>query len=339
MGDTFGNPDTSQFKSSDGGSLGWWQFGAGLGVNLLNLANSIYQNFTNRAFSNESASTAYNRQVELMDMQNEYNSPGAQMQRLVDAGLNPYLAQGGMSNSLAAPDVNQANFPYSHSQMMGDVDVLAPLQARLLQAQIRDINSQADNREQLRPWQIKQIAARLGVDYADAARLAQEVIESNQRISESAARIGLLSEQKRAQMIDNYVSENVAGARIESLMAQFGMDKIKAEKFSRILESSIAQAFGSSHQSEAAAERMKQMTASEVRLNNMMAAYYQNAANKTLTEQQVLDLERALKDEFGVAMTMSQIDHNYNNPFSVATSVAVKNSKYNETKLSDLRNN
>lgn len=53
------------------------------------------QQHLNRVFENEQASKAYQRQVDFWKMQNEYNSPAQQLQRLRAAGLNPDLAIGG----------------------------------------------------------------------------------------------------------------------------------------------------------------------------------------------------------------------------------------------------
>lgn len=46
------------------------------------------------AYQKEAAETAWSRQLEAWNMENEYNSPKAQMQRYQDAGLNPNLIYG-----------------------------------------------------------------------------------------------------------------------------------------------------------------------------------------------------------------------------------------------------
>lgn len=57
----------------------------------------------NRTFENEQAAKAYSRQVEFWKMQNDYNSPAQQVQRLAAAGLNPDLAVSGSVNNTSAP--------------------------------------------------------------------------------------------------------------------------------------------------------------------------------------------------------------------------------------------
>lgn len=49
----------------------------------------------------ESAKKAYDRQVDFWNMQNQYNSPGAQMERLRNAGLNPALINANGVNNTA----------------------------------------------------------------------------------------------------------------------------------------------------------------------------------------------------------------------------------------------
>lgn len=62
---------------------------------------------------------AYQRQMEMWGIQNEYNSPAAQMQRFLDAGLNPHLiyGQGNAGNSSSTPQYNPANQEYRYQSM------------------------------------------------------------------------------------------------------------------------------------------------------------------------------------------------------------------------------
>lgn len=63
-------------------------------------------------FAEQQATTAFNRQVQFWNMQNQYNDPSAQIDRLRNAGINPTLAysQGGLDNvGAATPAVNQGS--------------------------------------------------------------------------------------------------------------------------------------------------------------------------------------------------------------------------------------
>lgn len=58
---------------------------------VVNAISTGVQNKKNRKFATEQADKEYARNLEMWNMQNAYNDPGAQMQRLKDAGMNPYL--------------------------------------------------------------------------------------------------------------------------------------------------------------------------------------------------------------------------------------------------------
>lgn len=61
-------------------------------------------------YNTAAAELAYQRNLDMWNRQNAYNSPKEQMQRLRDAGLNPNLmyGQGNTGNASSAPDYNPA---------------------------------------------------------------------------------------------------------------------------------------------------------------------------------------------------------------------------------------
>lgn len=79
-----------------------------------NIVDSVAQGFTNRANRNWSEKMyAVQRRDSLADfnMQNEYNSPGKQMQRLKDAGLNPNLVYGNGAAATSTAAIKPASVP------------------------------------------------------------------------------------------------------------------------------------------------------------------------------------------------------------------------------------
>ena len=71
---------------------------------------------------------ANHRMVEFWKMQNEYNSPKAQMQRLQEAGLNPNLIYGdsvsgatGQAGNIGRPEVPQFENPLSNITAFQDL--------------------------------------------------------------------------------------------------------------------------------------------------------------------------------------------------------------------------
>lgn len=68
--------------------------GAQAGGNLLNTGLQAIQNKSNRRWQEKMYQWQRNAALTDWQMQNEYNTPAAQMQRLKDAGLNPHLVYG-----------------------------------------------------------------------------------------------------------------------------------------------------------------------------------------------------------------------------------------------------
>lgn len=69
-------------------------FGSGIGI-LSDFATSKY----NSRLAEESADRQYQRQLEFWNIQNDYNTPSAQVSRLKDAGLNPAAAVGQVASN------------------------------------------------------------------------------------------------------------------------------------------------------------------------------------------------------------------------------------------------
>lgn len=92
-------------------------------TDLVNSGSTLYTNAQNKKFSQQ----MYDRQradaLQDWDKQNKYNSPSQQMQRYKEAGLNPNLIYGQMSNSAAirSTDMKQPDFVAPKLQNTGQV--------------------------------------------------------------------------------------------------------------------------------------------------------------------------------------------------------------------------
>lgn len=69
----------------------------------INAASQAVQNIGNRRWSEKMYQRQNEDQLKFWNMQNEYNSPAAQMERLKAAGLNPHLIYKGGATSDASP--------------------------------------------------------------------------------------------------------------------------------------------------------------------------------------------------------------------------------------------
>jgi len=81
----------------------------------IDAASTAAQNRKSREFSREMYDRTKSDNLAFWDMQNKYNSPQSQMQRLNEAGLNPNLVYGGSGPSgqagpIPTPDVQAAQF-------------------------------------------------------------------------------------------------------------------------------------------------------------------------------------------------------------------------------------
>jgi len=96
-------------------------------VGLLQLGGALYDSYQNRKTSKENtqrtiaaakseSELAYQRSVEMWNQQNLYNSPESQMQRFIQAGLNPNLiyGQGNAGNASSPPQYQPANMQYRY---------------------------------------------------------------------------------------------------------------------------------------------------------------------------------------------------------------------------------
>lgn len=114
------------------------------------------------AFSKEEAELAFEREKEMWNMQNAYNSPSEQMKRYADAGLSPYLiyGQGTPGNAQSNPSYNpvtgqkadvlgvpkltsKARFNFDFSQLMEYQKL--DNQKQLVDAQTDNLKSQTES--------------------------------------------------------------------------------------------------------------------------------------------------------------------------------------------------
>lgn len=99
---------------------------------LANIASTWIQNRKSRKFSERMYDKQYQDNIAFWRMQNEYNSPQKQMERLRQAGLNPNLIYGqgargatGMADKISTPDVKSAQFNAPDMSFIGNAGISA----------------------------------------------------------------------------------------------------------------------------------------------------------------------------------------------------------------------
>jgi hypothetical protein len=90
---------------------------------IINTASTLYTNAQNRKFSEEMYARQRADALTDWDKQNTYNSPSQQMQRYKEAGLNPNLIYGQMSNSptIISTDMKHPDFVAPKLPNIGNV--------------------------------------------------------------------------------------------------------------------------------------------------------------------------------------------------------------------------
>lgn len=125
---------------------------------LINLGTSIYNAQAQKAAQKRqnqanalAATTAYDRDKEMWNLQNMYNSPESQMARLKAAGLNPNMIYGSGSGGAAGtagspPNARVPQIVSEFGPLNGIPEALASYQNfQMRQAQIDNVKSQTEN--------------------------------------------------------------------------------------------------------------------------------------------------------------------------------------------------
>lgn len=212
---------------------------AGLGQGVYNTLSSSHQNKLNRQFALEQQRLQNQFNLNMWNRQNAYNSPAAQVQRLMQAGLNPNLAYGQLGSGDAGPlqsaDANyKGEAPQSNIDFQGSVQSIIDTQRAdeihqkqiekmtlenehqkyenlLLEADVDDLPEFKEYRKQKREQELETMKQTL----ANMKTANEEMIES----------IKNLSEDTHSKELSNYVKEHTLGADIEHILNQLDLDR------------------------------------------------------------------------------------------------------------------
>lgn len=99
------------------------------GGNLLTsiIGNLFQGRFQRKAqdHADQAATTQYNREIAAWNMQNEYNSPQAQKERLIEAGISPWTAYGQMNADAGSINVPKEETISPQQVIMPQMDMLS----------------------------------------------------------------------------------------------------------------------------------------------------------------------------------------------------------------------
>lgn len=236
----------TQFESGspEGGSSGGSGSALGGILGALALAYTAYQGSRNQDKQNranrEAADLAWEREKEMWNMVNQYNSPESQMARYQQAGLNPNLmySQGSSGNSTSQPHYTAPQQTYQFNAgeyLMQAIPQFQSIQMRA--AQVDNIKAQTENtrsrtvNESLRSA-LLDIAGDKGridlMDQGDGRSLYQVQQESKTRkavgeagrqsayLSQAVAKVMLMNQQIQLQKLEeSYRRSNLTTQQID----------------------------------------------------------------------------------------------------------------------------
>ena len=282
--------------------------GGGLVSGALGAIGSI---FSNKAQSKENDrmrdwneymyDKQYENNIKLWNMQNKYDLPSAQKQRLIDAGLNPDLMYSGSGIS-PSPNLHAA---VSGSPSAGSLPGYGGIaeafnQGRLLDAQIRNIDANTEKTKsetegqgytndilasdakfadaknsgiiRVQDVQIDDTSAAADLKRQQIINLQEEVKVFNQNIHESIARCRNLDVDTISKQLDNYIKDNSKEFQIRTIASQCDITETEAlyavariKKQLALWDSQISSNIASANESNASAG-LKAAQASNERL-------------------------------------------------------------------------
>lgn len=164
--------------------------------NFENFLSNLFQGASDKYIGTnyqdqEAATVAWQRQLQLRQMDNEYNSPAQQMQRAREAGLNPSLVYGQPIAESAAPSAPQASGGRGSGDLLASMMQMSSMPAQIdnLKADAELKRANANRINSLLPEEVSKFQAEVG-------SLKQGINESIQRI-----RTGAADEQYKLAMV------------------------------------------------------------------------------------------------------------------------------------------
>lgn len=223
--------------------VGGTQAASAVGTNVVNALMYKRQRADNR----QDATTAYQRSIDTWNMNNAYNDPSAQMERLKQAGLNPNLVYGGGATTTAsAPSAPQASS--ATPQRFQGVDALPVISAymdvKMKQAQADLIEEQKNNLiQRTANERTDGLLKTLDLDYF-GTRNKRSVFELSNLEKYQSTAMELANERQRLQnnlAVQAYINNdknmellmkryNLSEAEFKERVRQFNINAARADK-------------------------------------------------------------------------------------------------------------
>lgn len=283
--------------------------------NVLNSIMQARENRLNREWAERQNDLSWQRQRQLIDEQRAYDTPKAQMQRLMEAGLNPNLIYDDLGGNMQA--MNAPNAAGTYQGTAPQVDPLALSQAMLNLSQARKNNSDSDNNTKLTAAKIEEIygntkPSQANIDYllasAEASRAnASYILKGIDKLSSEIAK---LDEEKKEIVLRNLFNERTFETNVKRLEAQFEIDRVTSENIQRTIDATIAEMLASASNSRAQAAlaySQKKLNEKELLVKDALISYYNACAKNQDANTAYVNVQKSLEKAYGGAIRAGQI--------------------------------
>lgn len=273
-------------------------------------------------FADRQASIAYERQQSLMDKNNAYNDPTAQMARLKQAGLNPYLAydKGNATIQASSASVQQAATPsvvavpdyyangtnilasgigvafqnFAQLVRLKNETKLADAQAANLAASTGSTAVQTELTKKMMPLQLDEIrlrneAAAIGIEKTKVEKLLNSAQTDLVKVQTEHQKVAIIETTYKAvyqEALNEYVGKRQAAelAKIlaDTRLAASQNDSVRMATSLQQFEAATARISANASMTNAKKESFEQ-TAAKI-INSLFSAFLGGSDEKTISK-------------------------------------------------------
>lgn len=297
------------------GAINWMSSG---NLNKKNRKFNAAQARIQRDWQDQAATTAYNRQRELIADQRLYDSPAAQMQRFVEAGLNPDLIYGQLNPGLMANNPDMAEGGYAAST--NGIPFTDFPNVALTAAQVANLNADTNKKVSdsiLSSARVKEIfgetvPSQATVSYllASADSASATATYTLHSLREIDSRIANMDADTAGKLLDNMFSEDSFDYRLRTLIANTDISETNAKNLQRVIDASVKELLSKSAKNYSDIklnDSIIQLNDKELEVKDALIDYYGAQSDKASADAAYVRVQKALEKAYGPSIRAGQV--------------------------------
>lgn len=287
-------------------------------LNRKNRAFNAAQARIQRSWQDTAATTAYERQRELIASQRLYDSPAAQMQRFVEAGLNPDLIYGQLNPGSMANNPDMAEGGYAAST--NGVPFTDFPNVALAAAQVANLNADTKKKvsdSNLSSARVKEIfgetvPSQATVSYllASADSASASATYTLDSIREIDSRIANMDADTAGKLLDNMFSSESFNYRLRTLIANTDISETNAKNLQRVIDASVKELLSKSAKNYSDIklnDSIIQLNDKELEVKDALIDYYGAQSDKASADAAYVRVQKALEKAYGPSIRAGQV--------------------------------